>query len=187
MVVRLPCRMPYFCPLFSGFSNVYHSACVWPTALKLGCVTVNLDMLFLMMGFISLVDEIPFMLISSRHICIRSISFQWCSKPFGSVLVPAGCFSCRKYWVVSSEVVSCTRVRFVSSEGTLSWEWKGRQRDRQWKSKDKTILFFPLYVCLCVCFWSDRLKDPFLKTKGGLSPSSNSSLTRGTHSMCNAP
>ena len=30
---------------------------VWPTALKLGCVT-NLDMLFLVMGFISLVDEI---------------------------------------------------------------------------------------------------------------------------------
>ena len=48
---------------------------VWPTALKLGCVT-NLDMLFLVLGFISLVDEIQFMLISSRHICIRSISRQ---------------------------------------------------------------------------------------------------------------
>ena len=57
--------------LFSGFSNVYHSACVWPTALKLGCIT-NFDMLFLMMGFI-LVGEIQFMLISIRHICIRSI------------------------------------------------------------------------------------------------------------------
>ena len=41
--------------LFSGFSNVYHSACVWPTALKLGCVA-NLDTLFLVMGFISLID-----------------------------------------------------------------------------------------------------------------------------------
>ena len=45
---------------------------VWPTALKPGCVT-NFDMLFLVMGFISLVDEIQFMLISSRHICIRSM------------------------------------------------------------------------------------------------------------------
>ena len=61
-----------FCLLLSGFSNVYHFACVWPTALKLGCVT-NLDTLFLVMGFISLVDEIQFMLISSRHIYIRSI------------------------------------------------------------------------------------------------------------------
>ena len=49
--------LPYICLLFSGFSNVYHSACVWPTALKLGCIT-NFDMLFLVMGFISLVDEI---------------------------------------------------------------------------------------------------------------------------------
>ena len=36
------------------------------------CLT-NFDMLFLVMGFISLVDEIQFMLIRSRHICIRSI------------------------------------------------------------------------------------------------------------------
>ena len=57
--------------LFSGFSNVCHSACVWPTALKLGCIT-NSDMLFLVMGLISLVDQIQFMLISSRHDCIRS-------------------------------------------------------------------------------------------------------------------
>ena len=48
MVVSLP--MP-------DVSNVYHSACVWPTALKLGCIT-NFDILFLVMGFISLVDEI---------------------------------------------------------------------------------------------------------------------------------
>ena len=45
------------------------------TALKLGCIT-NFDMLFLVMGFISLVDEIQFMLISSRHICIRSNNTQ---------------------------------------------------------------------------------------------------------------
>ena len=64
--------LPYICLLFWSFSNVYHSACVWPTALKLGCIT-NLNMLFHVMRFISLVDEIQFMLISSRHICIRSI------------------------------------------------------------------------------------------------------------------
>ena len=58
---------------FWVFTNVYHSACVWPRALKLGCVT-NFNMLFLVMGFISLVDEIQFMLISSRHICIRSMT-----------------------------------------------------------------------------------------------------------------
>ena len=46
--------------LFSGFSNVCHFACVWPTALKLGCIT-NFDMLSLVMGFISLVHEIQFM------------------------------------------------------------------------------------------------------------------------------
>ena len=45
---------------------LYHSACVWPTTLKLGCVT-NFDMLFLLMGFTSLVDEIKFMLISSQQ------------------------------------------------------------------------------------------------------------------------
>ena len=62
--------VPYICLLFPSFSNVSHSACVWPTALKLGSRT-NFDMLFLVMGFISLVDEIQFMLISSCHICIR--------------------------------------------------------------------------------------------------------------------
>ena len=36
--------------------------CFWPTLLKLGRIT-NLDMLFLVMGFFSLVDEIQFMLI----------------------------------------------------------------------------------------------------------------------------
>ena len=46
---------------------------VWPTALKLGCIT-NFDMLFLVMRFISLVDEIQFMLISRCDIYIRSIT-----------------------------------------------------------------------------------------------------------------
>ena len=35
--------------------------CVWPAALKLGYIT-NFDMLFLVMGFIYLVDEIQFTL-----------------------------------------------------------------------------------------------------------------------------
>ena len=39
-------------PAFILFSFAH----LWPTALKLGCIT-NLDMLFLMLGFISLVDE----------------------------------------------------------------------------------------------------------------------------------
>ena len=60
------------CLLFWVFSNVYHFASVWSTALKLGCLT-NFDMLFLVMGFIPLVDEIQFMQISSHYICIRSI------------------------------------------------------------------------------------------------------------------
>ena len=59
------CRLTTICLLFSGFSNVCHSACVWPTALKLGCIA-NFDMLFLVMGFISLVHEIQFMLISMQ-------------------------------------------------------------------------------------------------------------------------
>ena len=72
-----PCLTAIHLSLFSGFSNVYHSACVWPTALKLGCVN-NLDTLFLVLGFISLVDEIQFMLICSRHICMRSIVILEC-------------------------------------------------------------------------------------------------------------
>ena len=57
---------------FSRVSNVYHFVRVWPTALKLGCIT-NFDMLFLMMGFISLVDEIQSMLISNHHVCILGL------------------------------------------------------------------------------------------------------------------
>ena len=64
--------LPYICLLFSGFSNVCHSAAFWPTTLKLGCIT-NFDMLSLVMGFISLVNEIHFMLISGCHISNRSI------------------------------------------------------------------------------------------------------------------
>ena len=44
-------QLPYISLLFSGFSNVCHSAAFWSTALKLGCIT-NFDMLFVVMGFI---------------------------------------------------------------------------------------------------------------------------------------
>ena len=67
MAVRLggltPLHFSYF--IFFLSSNVCHSVCVWPTALKLSCIT-NFDMLLLMIGFISLVDEIQFM-VSSGH------------------------------------------------------------------------------------------------------------------------
>ena len=72
MVVRLPILFVYKFSFFIIIIFVYYFAYVWPTALKLGCVT-NFDMLSLVMGFISLVDEIQFMLISSHHICIRSM------------------------------------------------------------------------------------------------------------------
>ena len=49
------------------FSNAYHSACVWPIALKNGCVT-NVKMLFLVVGA-CLIDE-KFMQISCRHFCL---------------------------------------------------------------------------------------------------------------------
>ena len=42
----------------------------WPTAVKLGCMT-NFDMLFLMTGFISLVNEIQ-LIITSHYFCIKA-------------------------------------------------------------------------------------------------------------------
>ena len=45
---------------------------VLPTALKFGRIT-NFDMLFLVMGLILFIYEIQFMLISSPHICKRSM------------------------------------------------------------------------------------------------------------------
>ena len=43
--------------IFRFFKCLPLPPCVWPAALKLGCVT-NFDMLSLMMGLISLVNEI---------------------------------------------------------------------------------------------------------------------------------
>ena len=40
------------------------------------CRVSNFDMLFPMIGFISLIDEITFMLINSRHFCPRSITMH---------------------------------------------------------------------------------------------------------------
>ena len=56
----------------SLFFTVFH----WPTTLKLGCFT-NFDMLGLVMGFICLVHEIIFMLISIRHFEIRPFVHDW--------------------------------------------------------------------------------------------------------------
>ena len=71
-------RLTYICLLFSGFSNVYHFACVWPTALKLGCIT-NFDMLrFLVMGFISLVGVICIMsIIGGKMVYIKLYIHQF--------------------------------------------------------------------------------------------------------------
>ena len=85
MVVSPP--MPvllYICLLFLGFLNVYHNPCVWPTALKLGCVT-NLDTLSRdkVLWFM----KFNFMLISSRHICMRSMIVIQVSNNFQ-------CWSC---------------------------------------------------------------------------------------------
>ena len=66
--------MPDFHTFVSYFLVFLMSAIprVWPTALKLGCIS-NFNMRFLLMGLISLVDEIQFMLISSHHICILKV------------------------------------------------------------------------------------------------------------------
>ena len=69
------------CPFSWGFSNVFHSTCVRPTAPKLGCVT-NFDMLFLLMGFIWFVGEIKFMpIISTCHFfhkgCVWGLVLLW--------------------------------------------------------------------------------------------------------------
>ena len=91
--------LPYIFLLILFFSNVYHSTCVWPAALKLGCIT-NFDMLFLEMGIISLVDEIQFMLISSRHICIRTITTQPRFSYYGSGHSSHSTHECRDWGYV---------------------------------------------------------------------------------------
>ena len=48
-------RYPRLTLLFSFFSKVYYFACVWPTALKLGCLNTNFDILFLKEGKFTIV------------------------------------------------------------------------------------------------------------------------------------
>ena len=50
------------------FSNAYHSACVWPIALKNGCVT-NVKMLFLVVGA-CLIDESLCKLAAAIFACV---------------------------------------------------------------------------------------------------------------------
>ena len=100
----------YICRLFSGFSNVYHFTCVWPTALKLGCIT-NFDMLFLVMGLISLDENIQCMLTSSRHICIRSMFSR--SQALGVV--------CVKKWIRHFQTALCTSFQKLFAKYNYSW------------------------------------------------------------------
>ena len=52
--------LAYICHLFAAdFSNVCYFAAFWPTELKFDYIT-NFVLLFLVMGFISLVDEISY-------------------------------------------------------------------------------------------------------------------------------
>ena len=92
--------LPYICLLFSGFSNACHFAAFWPTDLKLGCIT-NFDILSLVMGLISLVNEIQFMLISSRHISNRSIPL------YSLVFLYSPVFPCVPVYSLYSPVFPC--------------------------------------------------------------------------------
>ena len=85
MVVRPVDPLPCICLLFSVFSNVYHFTCIWPRALKLGCMT-NVDMLFLTTGFICLSDENKFMLISSGHTFISNRSVWSVRRTYWEIL-----------------------------------------------------------------------------------------------------
>ena len=60
-------------------SNVFFKCltfrmCLWPSALKRGCIA-NFDMLFFVMVFISSDEETQFMLISSPYFCVRIIKY----------------------------------------------------------------------------------------------------------------
>ena len=74
-----PCLTAIHLSLIFVFFN---SACVWPTALKLGCV-INIDMLFLVMGFISLIDKILCLTVVNTCHYLRSYSldlvYDWSS------------------------------------------------------------------------------------------------------------
>ena len=129
--------LPYICLLFSGFSNVCHfTGCIWPTALKLGCIT-NVDMLFLTMGFICLSYENKFMLVSGGHISNRSIIIIT-DRTQGVVFISLldRCFSCpEKHW---ETFFLCHRIRPLCSEAggcesdlSVKYLWKPR-RMRQW-------------------------------------------------------
>ena len=77
----------YICLILLGFSDVCHSACVWPTALKPGCIT-NFDMLFSVTEFTCLSDEYKFMLISILRIWSMELgAFARHCKAYQSFLV----------------------------------------------------------------------------------------------------
>ena len=80
---------PCFCLLFWIFSNVCHFVCVWPTALKLGCIT-NFNMDFLVIMEFMLFFKMKFVLISSHYwmssiqlfILIMLSRFKWYCMSF---------------------------------------------------------------------------------------------------------
>ena len=107
--------LPYICLLFSGFLNVCHFTCIWPRALKLGCIT-NIDMLFLVMGFICLFYENKFMLISGRHISNRSIGGVHIAKH-------SSCF-CKFYVYFEQRNMAVKGSRYVEEMSQEKEIWK---------------------------------------------------------------
>ena len=61
-----PCLTAIHLIFWVSFQCLPFRVCLVITALKLGCIT-NFDMHFVVMGFLSLIDEIQFMLISGSH------------------------------------------------------------------------------------------------------------------------
>ena len=91
----------------------------------------NLDKLFLAMGFISLVNEIQFMLISSRHICIRFNGLVY--------LVYTNMYQ----WKWSSQLwsnLSIWKEKPEKKRGSTNWAMKPRRK--QVKSE---FNLYPLY------------------------------------------
>ena len=146
--------LPYICLLFSGFSNVYYSACVWPTALKLGCAT-NFDMLFLVMGFIS-VNQQPLYLHKVDKVCVmrEKIPIWFVLPPKYAVTAPsilkqrAAAFFGK--WR-TSERHTCTS-RAGASARALAWCNTVKRENKTHVSARKSGRGGPQFVVLVLTF-----------------------------------
>ena len=69
--------LPYICLLFSGFSNVCHSAAFWPTALKLGCIT-NAEGVKWGVKYPGSLFERCIQFLSMDHQTMESVTKQYC-------------------------------------------------------------------------------------------------------------